>query len=512
MFQRSKKQADASDTEPAIKPKREAPGKRPLDKANNGDDVIPTPKEVRGKSKERKTVKRIRRLGVVTEDNDTPLLPEPRNPSRKMLSRLSVGYTSPQVLIRPQLLVSPGNSQPKRHYQPPMNSSSIEESISDKYSSELARDDEEATMTSSMYRSPVNKQKRDDALSPGLSEITSNTGTFTDGSALETTFTGTDMAESRLSWSKDEIDGRTTMTDSSHESDEDSKVLMPFKSESTEETWSEFDAGSVYKQTVAGGCIALSAVQLTLLFIQLILCGVASLDINPMIGPFPDAFSEWGGKNAYLMIDGHQVFRLFTPVLLHVGVLHFVINAFCQLEPCALLEREWGTCRWLTAYILSGIGAVAASCVVNPDEIGVSSSGAIMGLFGAKISQIIAYNSFKLHSSHYLEAARFDQMGGVFCSASVMFLLSLVTYIDLSANIGGFVSGFLAGMLLFCRGIASGCLRFVWAFIGFGGLVSGAITLGYLLWVETYPDNELGDACEYFRNLYPEGYDCECKW
>ena len=50
-----------------------------------------------------------------------------------------------------------------------------------------------------------------------------------------------------------------------------------------------------------------------ILLIQLILCGVAPVDVNPMVGPFPDAFSEWGGKNAYLLLEGQQYWRIITP-------------------------------------------------------------------------------------------------------------------------------------------------------------------------------------------------------
>ena len=102
------------------------------------------------------------------------------------------------------------------------------------------------------------------------------------------------------------------------------------------------DGFVIVRQRIAYLCILVTAIQLALLLTQLILCGVASLDINPMIGPYPDAYSEWGGKNAYLMLVDRQYFRLITPVFLNVGVLHFLVNAFCQLETCAFFERENG--------------------------------------------------------------------------------------------------------------------------------------------------------------------------
>ncbi|CAJ1958368.1 unnamed protein product [Cylindrotheca closterium] len=268
----------------------------------------------------------------------------------------------------------------------------------------------------------------------------------------------------------------------------------------------------VVKQRIAYLCIAISALQLTLLLSQLILCGVAPVDVNPMIGPFPDAFSEWGGKNSYLLIERNQYFRLLTPAFLHVGILHLLVNAFCQLETCAYFEREWGSTKWLVLYIISSLGCVATSSAVNPDSIGVCSSGALMGLFGAKIAHVITWTAFDLKNNAYYDTVHLDQLSGVMCSMAVISLVSSFTYIDFSGHVGGLLAGFMGGMLLFAREIASPFIRMLWGSIGLFGLVGGSIVLGNVLFNETFPDEDLADACSYFRNLFPEGYTCECAW
>ena len=275
--------------------------------------------------------------------------------------------------------------------------------------------------------------------------------------------------------------------------------------------WSE-EEYSLSKQKIAFVCIGVSAIQLMILLIQMILCGVASVDVNPMIGPFPDAFSEWGGKNAYLMLDGKQYWRSFSPVFLHVGVLHLLTNVFCQLETCAFFEREWGSGRWLILYVISGLGCVLTSCVINPDEIAVCSSGALMGLFGAKFAQIVAWTSFDLQNNGYYDMVRLDQLGGLMCSTALISILAFFTYIDFSGHIGGLVSGFLGGMFIFSRPIESTLTRVLWGTAGLVGLLCGGALLGYVLWNDTFPDPDLADPCGYFRNLFPEGYDCDCVW
>lgn len=317
------------------------------------------------------------------------------------------------------------------------------------------------------------------------------------------------------SGSSGDKESSVTTSETSAESEETSYVSgrrprrMKFRSDSGEAAfWAE--ERSFFRQRVAWFGITISAIQLAILLIQIFVCGLASIDVNPMVGPFPDAFSEWGGKNAYLMIDQKQYYRIITPVFLNVGVVQLLVNVFCQLETCAYFEREWGSDIWLVIYLVSGMGAVASSCVESPDTIGVCSSGAVMGLFGAKIAQAITYAIFDLE--HHADGVQLDQLGGVLCSTAIVSAVSCVTYIDLSSHIGGLLVGFLLGILIFSQPIASMCARFFWACVGLGGLSAFASGLFYFLWLETSPDEDLGDACQYFRNLYPEDYDCDCSW
>ena len=46
------------------------------------------------------------------------------------------------------------------------------------------------------------------------------------------------------------------------------------------------------------------------IMVQLTMCGIAPFATNVMVGPFPDAFSVWGGKNAYLMVENNEQRRL----------------------------------------------------------------------------------------------------------------------------------------------------------------------------------------------------------
>lgn len=270
---------------------------------------------------------------------------------------------------------------------------------------------------------------------------------------------------------------------------------------------------SPVKQQTAWTCIILSALQFGILCTQILMCGVAAIAVNPMIGPYPDAISEWGGKNTYLLVEEEQYYRFITPTFLHVGFLHLLVNVIFELKVCADLEREWGFLLWIWIYVISGIGSCLTASTIDPNAIGVCSSGALMGLFGAKIAQSITWTMFKVNKNYRKQAdGMFEQLGGVVWSAILLLFLTIFTYIDWSGHLGGLVTGFLAGMAIFSFAITNIYSRAIWASIGIIGMVTGATVLGVGLFMHTEADEELADICDYFRNLYPEGYSCECAW
>jgi membrane associated rhomboid family serine protease len=80
----------------------------------------------------------------------------------------------------------------------------------------------------------------------------------------------------------------------------------------------------------------------------------------------------------------HQYYRLLTATFLHVSVLHIGSNMLALAFIGPPLERLLGPWRFLTVYVLAGLGgsaAVYAFGQVNTPEVGAS--GAIFGLFAA---------------------------------------------------------------------------------------------------------------------------------
>jgi hypothetical protein len=89
-------------------------------------------------------------------------------------------------------------------------------------------------------------------------------------------------------------------------------------------SWSDFDAMQVkhparkwFTYTVIAVCSVMLIVEFGLNDWK-----VEPLNVNPLIGPSAEAMVKSGARETNLIIEG-QWFRLFTPLFLHGGIVHF---------------------------------------------------------------------------------------------------------------------------------------------------------------------------------------------
>jgi rhomboid protease GluP len=85
------------------------------------------------------------------------------------------------------------------------------------------------------------------------------------------------------------------------------------------------------------------------------------------------------GATSRAEIHDGEWWRLGTSMFLHIGVAHFLWNAFAGIPLCVSLERRIGSIRFLIAYLVCGFGASAVS-VAWHDVIAAGSSGALFGV------------------------------------------------------------------------------------------------------------------------------------
>ncbi|KRN34270.1 rhomboid family integral membrane protein [Liquorilactobacillus mali] len=149
---------------------------------------------------------------------------------------------------------------------------------------------------------------------------------------------------------------------------------------------------------------------------------------------------EFGAKVNTLIVAG-QWWRLITPMFLHIGFEHIVLNMITLYFVGIQLENILGRGRFLAVYLVSGIAGNLASFAFNPDALSAGASTALFGLFGIYLMMGESFSS-----NPYIRA-----MGKQFLLLVVLnIMFGFYGNVDLAGHIGGLVGGFLMG---YCVGV-----------------------------------------------------------
>lgn len=96
---------------------------------------------------------------------------------------------------------------------------------------------------------------------------------------------------------------------------------------------------------------------------------------------------QWLALNSAYLIPslpmGFQPWRLFTVLLVHSSIWHVGLNMLALWMIGRSLEPLLGRSRFLTLYLISGLGGSVGVALLAPGQWVVGASGAIFGLFGA---------------------------------------------------------------------------------------------------------------------------------
>lgn len=175
---------------------------------------------------------------------------------------------------------------------------------------------------------------------------------------------------------------------------------------------------------------------LTYFFLAIQTIVFAAIELLPFLN-IPSYLGMFGPSIAHM----NEWWRLVTPIFIHFGLMHFVMNSLILYFMGEQIETLYGHWRFLLIYLLSGVLGNATSFAFN--EVGVLSGGAstsLFGLFGALF--ILGYhfkNNFQIRQliRHYL----------LFIALSFIFGL-MDTSVDIWGHLGGIVGGLLLGNIL----------------------------------------------------------------
>ena len=146
---------------------------------------------------------------------------------------------------------------------------------------------------------------------------------------------------------------------------------------------------------------------------------------------------EWGAKYNPLIVDG-EWWRLFTSMFLHIGFLHLFMNSLALYFLGTLVERIYGSVRFIVVYIVAGLTGSLASFAFM-DAVSAGASGAIFGCFGALLYFGVIHRElfFRTMGSNVILILVINLVFGF-----------MVQGIDMGAHLGGLAGGFLAAAVV----------------------------------------------------------------
>mmetsp|Transcript_21333 Transcript_21333/g.43874 ORF Transcript_21333/g.43874 Transcript_21333/m.43874 type:complete len:731 (+) Transcript_21333:291-2483(+) len=118
------------------------------------------------------------------------------------------------------------------------------------------------------------------------------------------------------------------------------------------------------------------------------------LKSNPLIGPNPDVLLELGALKGSDLIEDGKWWLLITPIFLHAGIAHLLLNASILVLLCRTIERNHGWLHTGILFLASGVFGNMISALLQPSFILVGASGGIYGLLGACVADIVLNSRF----------------------------------------------------------------------------------------------------------------------
>ena len=139
------------------------------------------------------------------------------------------------------------------------------------------------------------------------------------------------------------------------------------------------------------------------------------------------------GAKANAAIRAGQLWRFFTPMLLHGSILHIGFNMYALYIFGIGLERRYGHGRFLLLYILSGFAGAVFSFLFS-SAYSIGASGAIFGLVSAE-------GIFLIQNRRLFGTRMRGALNNVIFVVAINLFLGLQPGIDNWGHVGGLMGG-----------------------------------------------------------------------
>lgn len=176
---------------------------------------------------------------------------------------------------------------------------------------------------------------------------------------------------------------------------------------------------------------------------------------------------KYGAKFNFYIYEG-EWWRFFTPIFLHIGFLHLVMNTLSLYYLGTAVERMYGNFRFLFIYLFAGASGFIASFLTS-HLVSAGASGAIFGCFGALL--YFGMINPKLFSR---------TMGANVIGILVinMIIGFSIPSIDNAGHLGGLAGGFLAAGIMHFPKKKKPLLQILFFIVSIG-IVWGSLAYGF---------------------------------
>jgi rhomboid protease GluP len=170
-----------------------------------------------------------------------------------------------------------------------------------------------------------------------------------------------------------------------------------------------------------------------------------------------------GANDPRQVVGAGEWWRLLTSTLLHIGLVHALVNGWALWQLGRLSEWTFGSALTLTLFVFTGI--CGSLLTLLQDKVSAGASGALFGLEGALVS------FFLRHRERLTPAGKQILAQLLLWSALMMVFSFTFPGIDWLGHLGGFLGGLAVGWALPMRGHGRGWTR------GLAVASAGAIVL-----------------------------------
>jgi membrane associated rhomboid family serine protease len=182
---------------------------------------------------------------------------------------------------------------------------------------------------------------------------------------------------------------------------------------------------------------------------------------------------QFGSLRRDDILGRNEWWRLLTTCFVHIGFIHLAMNMYALYVLGPLVERMFGSVRFLALYLIAGLTGSCAALVLSPAGGVAGASGAICGLIGMMASWVL------LNRAYLPRELVASMMRGLIINVILIAFISMVPGVSFAGHLGGGAGGLVAAAPMTASRFGHG----VQHWLGFVGAL--AVAVAAVVWLDS---------------------------